>query len=43
MATFVESLPATRAIEIVRPVRERLWLAGELVSGEHAPVDPSGA
>lgn len=41
-ATFVESSPATRAIEIVRPVRERLWLADELAPGERAPVDPSG-
>jgi radical SAM-linked protein len=42
-ATMVESAAAARVLEVVRPVRERLWLAGELASAEHAPAEHAPA
>lgn len=38
---IVESSTAVRAIEVVRPVRERLWLAAEVEADEPAQVGPS--
>jgi radical SAM-linked protein len=40
-ATMVESAAAVRALEVVCPVRERLWLAGELAPAKDAPAYPS--
>jgi radical SAM-linked protein len=40
--TFVGSSTAGPVVEVVRPVRERLWLAGELESDEPGPASPSG-
>lgn len=40
-ATVVEPAATVRDLEVVRPVRERLWLAGELAPTEHAQAEPS--
>jgi radical SAM-linked protein len=40
--TFVGSSTAGPVVEVVRPVRERLWLTGELESDEPGPGSPSG-